>query len=51
MTVSVIPAQDSSEEHKTTAHAWTKNDLRSLDAGSFANIMKEVCGFSTVPLR
>ena len=51
VTVSVIPAQDASEEHKTAARAWTKNDLRSLDADSFADIMKQVCGFSTTSLQ
>ena len=44
VTVSVIPAQDASEEHKTAAGDWTMNGLRSLDAGSFANIMTQVCG-------
>ena len=39
MTVSVIPAQDASEEHKTAARAWTMDGLRLLDAGSFTNIM------------
>lgn len=39
VTVSVIPAQDASEEHKTAARAWIMDGLRSLDAGSFANIM------------
>ena len=51
VTVSVIPAQDASEEHKTAARAWTMNDLRSLDADSFADIMKQVCGFSTTSLQ
>ena len=51
ITVSVIPAQDASEEYKTAARAWTMNDLRSLDAGSFANIITQVCGFFTISLR
>ncbi|KAL2043258.1 hypothetical protein N7G274_004318 [Stereocaulon virgatum] len=51
VTVSVIPAQDVSEEHKTAARAWTMNDLRSLDASSFADIMKQVCGFSAISLQ
>ena len=45
VTVSVIPAQDAGEEHKTACRAWTVNGLRSLDASSFASIMTEVCGF------
>ena len=40
MTVSVIPAQDASEEYKTAARAWTINDLRLLDTNSFTDIIK-----------
>ena len=49
--VSVIPAQDASEEHKTAARAWTINALRSVDTGSFASIMTQVCGFFTTSLQ
>ena len=47
ITVSVIPAQDASEEHKAAARAWNINDLRSLDANAFADIMIEVRRFFT----
>ena len=40
--VSVIPAQDTSEEHKTAARSWTMKGLRTLDAGLFAEIMTQV---------
>ncbi len=51
VTVSVIPAQDASEEHKTVCRAWTVSGLRSLDAGSFASIMTQVRLFFTISLR
>jgi hypothetical protein len=41
VSVSVIPAETATEEHKITCRASTANDFRSLDAGSFANIMKQ----------
>jgi len=51
VTVSVIPAQDASEEHKTATRAWTVNGLRSLDAGTFANIMTQVRKSSALSLQ
>ena len=43
VTASVIPAQDTSEEHASKVRGWTKNDLQSLDVKSFADIMRQVC--------
>ena len=42
VSVSIIPAEGASEEHATKLKAWTKQDLETLDAEAFANIMKEV---------
>ena len=42
ISVSVIPAENASEEHKAKCRAWTANEISSLDVESFANIMKEV---------
>ena len=41
VSVSVIPAENASEEHGVKCRAWTANEIRSLDAESFANIMRE----------
>jgi GTPase SAR1 family protein len=43
VSVSVIPAENATEEHKAACCSWTTNELQSLDAESFANIMKQVC--------
>lgn len=42
VSVSVIPAENATEEHKAACCSWTPNELQSLDAESFANIMKQV---------
>ncbi|KAL9129208.1 MAG: hypothetical protein Q9217_002277 [Psora testacea] len=42
VSVSVIPADNATEEHKAACRAWTMNDFQSLDAASFADIMKQV---------
>lgn len=42
VSVSVIPAENASEEHKTDCRSWTTDDFQSLDADSFAVIMKQV---------
>ena len=44
ITVSIIPAPDSTTEHADTARAWIKTDLQTLDAGAFTQIVSEVCG-------
>jgi Dynamin family len=41
VTVSIIPAKNSTEDHKERVQAWTKTDLQILDASSFASIMTE----------
>ena len=41
VSVSVIPTENASEEHKVKCRAWTANEIRSLDVESFAKIMRE----------
>ncbi len=50
VSVSLIPADTATEEHKIACRAWIANDFRSLDAGSFAKIMKQVYTLSTARL-
>ena len=40
--VSIIPDVDASPEHANHVKAWSVTDLKSLDANSFARIMKDV---------
>ena len=42
VTASIIPSQDSSEEHSKKAREWKKTDLQQLDSTTFASIMQEV---------
>lgn len=42
VSVSVIPAENATEEHKADCCTWTTDEFQSLDADSFANIMKQV---------
>jgi hypothetical protein len=42
ISVSIIPASGSSEEHVEACRAWAKSDLKDLDPDTFADIMKEV---------
>jgi hypothetical protein len=42
ISVSIIPAKNSSIEHADQARAWGKADLQSLDAVCFKKIMSEV---------
>lgn len=44
MSVSVIPAENATEEHKAACRAWTRDDFQSLEADLFADIMKQVLG-------
>lgn len=39
---SIIPSQESSEDHKKKTREWQMDDLRQLDPTTFASIMKEV---------
>lgn len=39
---SIIPSQESSEDHQRIAREWKKEDLRELDPSTFASIMEEV---------
>lgn len=39
---SVVPSQDSSEDHRKKAREWKKDDLQQLDPTTFASIMEEV---------
>lgn len=43
ISVSIIPAKDASQEHVATTQAWTKTDIKALDAQTFSEIMIEVC--------
>ena len=47
--VSIIPAKDSSAEHEDQVRAWNCPDLRTLNAKSFSDIMKEVSGSTHLP--
>jgi hypothetical protein len=42
ISVSIIPARVSSEEHQEEVRKWSKTDLKELTPGRFAEIMKEV---------
>ena len=42
VTASIIPAQDSNEDHQRKAREWTKGNLSQLDTTTFASIMEEV---------
>src|SRR5947207_11349399 len=42
ISVSIIPASGSSEEHVEAYRAWVKSNLKDLDPDIFADIMKEV---------
>ncbi|KAI9789596.1 MAG: hypothetical protein M1816_005905 [Peltula sp. TS41687] len=42
ISVSIIPAENASPEHAAVVQGWSKADLKSLDAKSFAEIMIEV---------
>jgi hypothetical protein len=42
ISVSIIPARGSSEEHQDEARKWSKTDLKELTPGEFAGIMREV---------
>ena len=42
VSVSVIPADNATEKHKADCRAWTAHEFHSLDAASFADIMKQV---------
>jgi GTPase SAR1 family protein len=48
VSVSVIPADNATEKHKTDCRDWTTNEFQSLDAESFADIMKQVRRLSGV---
>ncbi len=39
---SIIPSQESSEDHQKKAREWKKDDLQQLDPITFASIMEEV---------
>ena len=39
---SIVPSQDSSEEHQKKAREWKMSDLQQLDPTTFAAIMEEV---------
>ena len=43
ISVSIIPAKGASQEHFATVQAWSKTDLKVLDAQIFSDIMIEVC--------
>ena len=43
ISISVIPAENATEEHKAACRTWTTDEFQSLDVDSFANIMKQVC--------
>lgn len=43
ISVSIIPASGSSQEHVALTRAWGKTDMKELDAKSFLKIMFEVC--------
>ncbi|KAF2193168.1 hypothetical protein K469DRAFT_795889 [Zopfia rhizophila CBS 207.26] len=42
ITVSIIPAKNSKPEDRERLQEWKKSSFKSLDSGSFANIMAEV---------
>jgi GTPase SAR1 family protein len=42
ISVSIIPASGSSEEHAETCRNWSKSDLKELNPETFADIMMEV---------
>ena len=42
ITISIIPAKDSSDDHQLQMKAWGKKNMEKFDAGAFAAIMKEV---------
>ena len=42
VTVSIIPALGAHTEYTAKIRKWRKNDLRALDSGTFADILKEV---------
>lgn len=42
ISVSIIPARDSSEEHQDEVRRWSKTDLKELTPKEFAGIMQEV---------
>ena len=42
VSISVIPAENATEKHKADCRTWTTDEFQSLDADSFANIMKQV---------
>ena len=43
--VSIIPANNASEEHKKEVAKWFDHDLKDLDVKSFSEIMREVSLF------
>lgn len=43
ITVSIIPAKNSSPHDRDKLQGWKKSDLKSLDSTTFAGIMTEVC--------
>jgi Dynamin family len=56
ISISIIPANGSSEEHVKACKAWGKSDLMVLDRDTFSEIMKEVrvthvgCGYMLISL-
>lgn len=42
ISVSIIPDKNSTEEHVAALKAWTRSDLKALDADTFSAIMTEV---------
>jgi hypothetical protein len=42
ISVSIIPARSSSEDHQEEARNWSKTDLNELNPRQFAEIMQEV---------
>lgn len=49
ITISIIPAKNSSSQDRERLQGWTKSGLKSLDTASFADIMAEVL-FSSLEL-
>ena len=42
LAASIIPSQESSEDHQKEAREWKKDNLQQLDSTTFASIMQEV---------
>ncbi len=43
ISMSIIPANGSSQEHIDACESWTKSDIKEFSSKVFADIMKDVC--------